>query len=128
MGSGGVSPCEWQSICWVKAVLLREARMANSLTVGTTAITHPDRVISETGHITKGELAGYYAGVAPFLLPRIVRRPLSLLRCPSGIDGNCFYQRNPGRGLGPDVKPFKFTHKGKKYETSILRMRKACWS
>ena len=24
-------------------------------------ITHPDRVISETGHVTKGELAEYYA-------------------------------------------------------------------
>jgi bifunctional non-homologous end joining protein LigD len=38
------------------------------------------------------------------------------LRCPSGIDEQCFYQRNPGRGLGPDVKPFEFRNKGKKYE------------
>jgi bifunctional non-homologous end joining protein LigD len=91
-------------------------KKANSLTVGGIAITHPDRVISETGHITKGELAEYYSGVVPLLLPRIVRRPLSLLRCPSGIDGDCFYQRNPGKGLGPDVKPFEFSHKGKKYE------------
>jgi bifunctional non-homologous end joining protein LigD len=80
------------------------------------AITHPERVISETGHITKGELAEYYAGVARFLLPRIARHPLSLLRCPSGIEGGCFYQRNPGKGLGPDVHPFEFRHKGKKYE------------
>jgi bifunctional non-homologous end joining protein LigD len=87
-----------------------------SLVVGGIAITHPDRVISETGHITKGELAEYYAGVAPVLLPRIVRRPLSLLRCPSGIDGNCFYQRNPGKGLGRDVRPFEFSHGGKNYE------------
>jgi bifunctional non-homologous end joining protein LigD len=79
-------------------------------------ITHPDRVISKTGHITKGEVAEYYAAVAPFLLPRIVRHPISLLRCPSGIDGGCFYQRNPGKGLGPDVHPFEFKHNGKKYE------------
>jgi bifunctional non-homologous end joining protein LigD len=86
------------------------------LVLGGITITHPDRVISETGNITKGALAEYYAGVAAFMLPRIVRRPLSLLRCPSGIDEQCFYQRNPGRGLGPDVKPFEFRHKGKKYE------------
>jgi bifunctional non-homologous end joining protein LigD len=86
------------------------------LVLGGITITHPDRVISETGNITKGALAEYYAGVAALMLPRIVRRPLSLLRCPSGIDENCFYQRNPGRGLGPDVKPFAFHHKGKKYE------------
>jgi bifunctional non-homologous end joining protein LigD len=150
--TGGLPMREWQSIRWVKPVLLCEVaftewtqdgrirhpsfqglredkdardvkketpvaqKKANSLTVGGIAITHPDRVISETGHITKGELAEYYSGVAPLLLPRIVRRPLSLLRCPSGIDGDCFYQRNPGKGLGPDVKPFEFSHKGKKYE------------
>ena len=86
------------------------------MVVGGIAITHPDRVISETGHITKGELAEYYARVAPFMLPRIARHPLSLLRCPSGIDGECFFQRNPGKGLGQDVHPFEFRHKGKRYE------------
>lgn len=80
------------------------------------AITHPERVISEAGRITKGELAEYYAGVAPLMLPQIVRRPLSLLRCPAGIDGECFFQRNPGKGLGADVRPFVFRHHGKKYE------------
>ena len=79
-------------------------------------ITHPERVISETGHVTKGELAEYHAAVAPYMLPRILRHPLSLLRCPSGIGKQCFYQRNPGTGLGADVKPFKFRHKGKSYE------------
>ena len=91
-------------------------KQAGTLIAGGITITHPDRVISETGHITKGELAEYHAAVAPFLLSRIARHPLSLLRCPSGIDGECFYQRNPGKGLGPDVHPFKFSHKGKKYE------------
>ena len=73
-------------------------------------------MISKTNHITKGELAEYYAGVAPLLLPRIVRRPLSLLRCPSGIGGGCFYQRNRGRGLAPDVRPFEFKHQGNRHE------------
>ena len=80
-------------------------------------ISHPDRVISETGHVTKGELAGYHAAIAPFMLPHIARHPLSLLRCPSGIDGKqCFFQRNPGRGLGKNVHSFDFHHKGKHYE------------
>jgi bifunctional non-homologous end joining protein LigD len=79
-------------------------------------ITHPERVISETGPVTKGELAEYHDAVAAYMLPRLARHPLSLLRCPSGIGNQCFYQRNPGRGLGADVKPFKFKHKGKSYE------------
>jgi bifunctional non-homologous end joining protein LigD len=90
---------------------------ANSaLTLNGIEVTHPDRVISKTGNVTKGELAEYYSAVAPFLLPEISRRPLSLLRCPAGIDSQCFYQRNPGKGLGPDVHPFEFKHKGKTYE------------
>jgi bifunctional non-homologous end joining protein LigD len=80
------------------------------------AISHPDRVISETGRVTKGELAEYYAAVAPFMLPLIARRPLSLLRCPSGIGKQCFYQRNPGKGLGPAVYRFKFRREGASHE------------
>jgi bifunctional non-homologous end joining protein LigD len=92
------------------------AGKSSALEVEGIAITHPDRVISESGHITKGELAEYYAAVAPFLLPRIARRPLSLLRCPSGVDKQCFFQRNPGRGLGADVHTFEFRNKGKTFE------------
>jgi bifunctional non-homologous end joining protein LigD len=94
----------------------KEKHIPNNLVLSGIAITHPDRVISETGHITKGELAEYYASVAPWILPRIVRRPLSLLRCPSGIDKQCFFQRSPGKGLGADVHPFDFKHNGKDYE------------
>ena len=81
-------------------------------------------MIFEAGHITKGELAEYYAGVAPLILPHIINRPLSLLRCPSGIDGECFFQRNPGKGLGADIKPFEFRHKGKKYEYLYIENEK----
>jgi bifunctional non-homologous end joining protein LigD len=93
-----------------------EKKAAGSLVLGGISITHPDRVISEIGHITKGELAEYYAGVASLILPHIARRPLSLLRCPSGIDKQCFFQRNPGRGLGAHIETFKFKNKGKTYE------------
>lgn len=83
-------------------------------------ITHPDRVISQTGNITKGQLAEYYAGVAHLILPQIVKRPLSLLRCPAGLDADCFFQRNPGKGLGADVRSFAFRNNGKKFEYLYL--------
>lgn len=79
-------------------------------------ITHPERVISDIGHVTKGELAEYYLAVARLMLPSIARRPISLLRCPQGVDKQCFYQRNPARGLGPDVHTFPFRHNEKNYE------------
>jgi bifunctional non-homologous end joining protein LigD len=93
----------------------QKKKSANLILAGIT-ITHPDRVISEAGQVTKGEVAEYYAGIAPFILPHIVGRPLSLLRCPSGVDSQCFFQRNPGTGLGADIRLFEFRYKGKKYE------------
>jgi bifunctional non-homologous end joining protein LigD len=80
------------------------------------SITHPDRVIFEETHVTKGELAEYFAAVSKYVLNDISEHPVTLVRCPSGTAGDCFYQRNPGTGLGPDVKPFHWKHKGKSYE------------
>ncbi len=91
-------------------------RSTKGLVLNGVTITHPDRVISETGHITKGELAEYHSAVASLMLAHIARHPVSLLRCPSGIGQPCFFQRNPGKGLGEEVHPFKFRHKGKSYE------------
>ena len=89
---------------------------AGSLVLSGVSITHPDRAISEAGHITKAELAEYYATLSSLILPQIERHPLSLLRCPSGIDRQCLFQRNPGRGLGAHIKTFEFNSKGKTYE------------
>ena len=60
----------------------------------TTSITHADRVIFARPRITKGDLAAYYRAIAPLMLPHLAGRPLSLLRCPEGMSGECFYQRN----------------------------------
>jgi bifunctional non-homologous end joining protein LigD len=79
-------------------------------------ITHPGRIVFEEGQITKGDVARYYAAVAPFLLPEIQSRPISLLRCPSGLKANCFYQRNIGFGIGAHVYPFLWKYKGKSYK------------
>lgn len=97
---------------------------SEKVTVGGIVITHANRVISEIGKVTKGELAEYYAAVMPFMAPHIVGRPLSLMRCPAGIEGECFYQRNPGKGLGPDVFPYEFKHKGKTYEYLYIKDQK----
>jgi bifunctional non-homologous end joining protein LigD len=103
-------------------------RERDTLGFGGITITHPDRVISEIGHVTKGELAKYHAAAAPFMLPSIARHPLSLLRCPRGIHRRCFYQRNPGTGLGAEVHPFKFQHKGKSYEYLYIEDEKGLLS
>lgn len=57
-------------------------------------ISHADRVVYAEGMITKGDIADYYDAVAPLMLPHISGRPLSLLRCPSGAAGHCFFQKH----------------------------------
>jgi bifunctional non-homologous end joining protein LigD len=88
------------------------------------SISHPDRVIFKEVGVTKGELAEYYGLAAPWILKDIAGHPVTLLRCPEGIEGECFYQRNPGTGLGPDVKPFRWKHKGKSYEYLFIEDEK----
>jgi len=73
-------------------------------------ITHPSRVLFESAHITKGDLAEYYSAVGPLMLAHIARHPVSVLRCPSGVGGQCFYQRNPGPGLGAEVHSARLRH------------------
>ena len=79
-------------------------------------ITHPDRLMFEEAGITKGDVARYYAEVAPFLLREIDRRPITVVRCPGGVKSDCFYQRNVGFGLGDDVHPFFWRYKGSSYK------------
>ena len=79
-------------------------------------ITHPDRIVFAEGKITKGDVARYYAAVAPLLLREIHGRPITVVRCPSGVKAGCFYQRNVGFGLGADVYPFVWTYKGSNYK------------
>lgn len=67
------------------------------------AITHPERVVYPTRGITKGEVAEYYRAVAPWLLPELADRPLSLVRCPDGVAGACFFQKHYAASLGANV-------------------------
>ena len=44
--------------------------------------------------ITKFALAQYFAAVQDWALPHLANRPLSLVRCPDGQGGECFYQKH----------------------------------
>jgi bifunctional non-homologous end joining protein LigD len=68
-----------------------------------TRITHPERVVFEGVAYTKGDVADYYRSVAKWLLPELIDRPLSLLRCPAGSQGECFFQKHHAGSLGDDV-------------------------
>jgi bifunctional non-homologous end joining protein LigD len=58
------------------------------------SLTHPERVLYPDSELTKLDLAGYYAQVAEWMLPYVKDRPLSLVRCPDGQTGKCFFQKH----------------------------------
>ena len=73
---------------------------------GTSSLTHPDRVYWPDAGVSKQGLADYYAQVWPRMAPHLVNRPVALLRCPGGIEGQCFFQKHAWKGLSRDILTF----------------------
>jgi bifunctional non-homologous end joining protein LigD len=79
-------------------------------------ISHPERIVYPRLRLAKLDLARYYDAVSEWLLPHLAGRPLTLVRCPDGVERECFYQRHLGMGASPgDVKTFKRLRSSKGY-------------
>lgn len=57
-------------------------------------VSNPGRVIDPSTGLTKLDLVRYYEAIAPWLLPHLKDRPVSLVRAPSGIAGELFFQKH----------------------------------
>ncbi len=66
-------------------------------------LTNPDKVLDEESRLTKLQLASYYSAVSGVMLPHIVGRPLSIVRCPEGSGKPCFFQKHVSAGLPEGV-------------------------
>ena len=64
-------------------------------------LSDPDKIFWPDEGYTKGDLAEYYAAIFPKLLPYVKDRILSLERCPDGMKGQCFYQKQIPGGMPP---------------------------
>lgn len=67
------------------------------------AISNRSRVIFPESGQTKGNLADYYAQLAPAMLPFLANRPVSLVRCPQGRAKQCFFQKHDSGSFGKHV-------------------------
>lgn len=85
-------------------VVETEAPVADATSASPVPISNPDRVIYPEAGLTKGELAAYYAAVAPIMLPWAGSRPISLVRCPQGRAKKCFFQKHDAGSFGEAVK------------------------
>ncbi len=66
--------------------------------------------------LTKGDLLAYVDAMAPFLLPGLRGRPLTVIRFPDGIDGPSFYQKDTPKYAPPWVKTITLPAYGAKKE------------
>ena len=67
-------------------------------------LTNADRVLFPEDGITKGDLFGYYAAVAPALVPHLRDRPFTMKRWREGLPGGSFFQKQAPKGM-PDWIP-----------------------
>lgn len=79
---------------------------------GPALISSRERVIFPDSGQTKGDLADYYQAIAPLMLPFAANRPISLVRCPQGRSGKCFFQKHDSGMFGEHVRHVAITEKG----------------
>ena len=74
-----------------------------AVNVGGISVTHPKKVWWPEEKITKLDVVQYYAAIAPYILPWLKNHPLTAERCPDGMKGQCFFQKNFIEALPPGV-------------------------
>jgi len=99
----------------------KSAPKSTSSDTNAVRLTHPDKVLDPQSGLTKRQLADYYLAIAPYMLPYILGRPLSLVRCPDGAAKPCFFQKHVNSMLPPGIGsvdvPDKKTGKPEPYIT-----------
>ena len=78
-----------------------KGKAETTATIAGVRLTSPDRVLFPEQGATKRDLADYFVRMAGPILHHAANRLISLVRCPGGHDGHCFFQRHGGNGL-PD--------------------------
>ena len=61
--------------------------------VGAIKVSHAERIVDASSSLTKLDLVRYYESVAPWMLPHLQGRPVTLVRGPSGVSGELFFQK-----------------------------------
>jgi bifunctional non-homologous end joining protein LigD len=90
-------------------VTARKSASTKTVTKGDPAfagvtLSSPDKLLYPDAGVTKLDLARYYQTIAPEIMTYAANRPISLVRCPEGIDGERFFQRHAMKGMSKAIK------------------------
>ena len=75
----------------------------SSDTIAGVKLSHPEKLLYPEAKLAKQDLARYYESIGEWILPHVTDRPLSLVRCPDGWSGDCFYQKHESKSVNPAV-------------------------
>ena len=97
-------------------------------------ISHPDKVYWPEEGYTKLDLIRYYDAVFPKLQPWVEDRLLSLKRCPNGLEGKCFFQKEKPDSMSADTPTKRIVHEngvrnyvvGGRLETQLALVNLGC--
>jgi bifunctional non-homologous end joining protein LigD len=104
-----MSIAPWKPKPVAKAV---KPRLVSDRDLAAIHLTNPQRVFTKDGApmgVTKLDVAIYYARVGDWLLPEVLRRPVTVIRCPSGDVKELFYQRHAFNGLPPGLETIELS-------------------
>ena len=94
-------------------------RGGGSTEVAGVRLSNPDRVVFPELGLTKLDLARYYERVADRILPHLHGRALSLVRCPAGRTGHCFYQKHLADATPPTLVEVPVTERSGEKTTYV---------
>jgi len=90
---------------------MRKTKLAQSVPAKLPiTVSHPDKVFWPEEGYTKLDLVEYYDAIFPKLSPYVKDRILSLERCPDGMQGECFYQKQKPESMPPGTPTKRIAH------------------
>ena len=84
-----------------------------------------DKVFFPKPGFTKGQMIQYYVDVAPYILPHLRDRPITLIRFPDGIAGEKFYAKNAPKFTPPWIKTFDVSRRHASGEVNYILINDA---
>ncbi len=93
-----------------KTVQVEHKRLITDADLASIWVTNPTRRLFGRSGPTKLDITVYYALVGDFMLPHIMGRPVSLVRCPTHRPQDCFFQRHAFSGMPSAVATFQTTN------------------
>ncbi len=88
----------------MESAIAGDASVVKGTLPPTLKISNAERVIDADSGTTKIDLVRYYALVGKLMLVHLKGRPVSLVRAPSGVGGELFFQKHVDSGKLPGVR------------------------